>query len=64
MLTLRVKAHDEKMAEKKVKEFNSQLDEDLQGSITTTQMIHDVLRLALPKAKLDKYGNVVVDIVD
>lgn len=64
MLTVRMKAHEEKLIQKKIKEFNDQLEADLQGSITATQMVHDIIRLALPKAKLDKYGNVVVDVMD
>jgi hypothetical protein len=62
MMQIRVKAHEEKIALKKAEEFKAEVDEVFKDSITPTRIVQEVLRIALPKAKLDKYGHVILDI--
>lgn len=61
MKSLRLKVHEANIASTKANEFKDLMDDDLKETMTASKVIHEVLRIALPKAKIDKYGNIVVD---
>lgn len=62
MKTLRLKAHEMEQVRKKSLEINKLLLDSGQPPIMDSKLIHRAISQAIPRMKLNEYGDVVLDL--